>query len=206
MGVALAMKLGILGGTFDPVHNGHLAVAEQVRTLLKLNEVVFMPAGQPWLKGGQNITPAEHRIKMLQLAIAGRPFFRISAMEIERAGPSYTVDTVTRMKAQLGMEDELFFVIGWDKLFELHLWKDLPRLLGACRLAAVPRPGYSLPDLANLEAAVPGAAGRVELLDKPFIDVSASEIRRRVAGALSISDLVPRPVAGYIRRYELYTT
>ena len=205
MGVALAMKLGILGGTFDPVHNGHLAIAEQVRAHLKLSEVVFVPAGQPLFKEGRNITPAEHRIKMLQLAIAGKPFFRISAMEIERAGPSYTVDTVTRMEAQLGTEDELFFIIGWDKLLELHLWKDLPRLLRACRLAAVPRPGYSLPDLASLEAAVPGAVGRVELLDKPFIDVSASEIRRRVEGGLSISDLVPRSVAGYIKRHELYT-
>ena len=198
------MKIGILGGTFDPVHNGHLAVAEQVRALLKLEEVVFVPAGQPWLKTGRSITSAEQRIKMLQLAITGKSYFRLSAMEIERAGPSYTVDTITRMKAQLGIEDELVFIIGWDKLYELHLWKDLPRLLEACRLAAVPRPGYSLPDLTNLEAAIPGAAQRVELLDMPLMDVSASEIRRRVARGQSISALVPQAVAQYIKRHKLY--
>ena len=199
------MKIGILGGTFDPVHNGHLAIAEQVRALLKLEEVVFVPAGQPWLKTGQSITSAEQRIKMLRLAIAGKPYFRLSAIEIERAGPSYTVDTITQMKAQLGMEDELVFIIGWDKLYELHLWKDLPRLLEACRLAAVPRPGYSLPDLTNLEAAIPGAAQRVELLDMPLMDVSASEIRRRVARGQSISALVPRAVAQYIDQHALYS-
>jgi len=199
------VKTGILGGTFDPVHNGHLAIAEQVRTLLKLEEVVFVPAGQPWLKTGRSITSAEQRIKMLQLAIAGKPYFRLSAIEIERAGPSYTVDTITQMKAQLGREDELVFIIGWDKLYELHLWKDLPRLLEACRLAAVPRPGYSLPDLTNLEAAIPGAAQRVELLDMPLLDVSASEIRRRVAHGQSISALVPQAVAQYIDRHALYS-
>ena len=199
------MKVGILGGTFDPVHNGHLAVAEQVRALLKLEEVVFVPAGQPWLKTGRSITSAEQRIKMLRLAIAGKPYFRLSAIEIERAGPSYTVDTITQMKAQLGMEDELVFIIGWDKLYELHLWKDLLRLLEACRLAAVPRPGYSMPDLASLEAAIPGAAQRVELLDMPLMDVSASEIRRRVARGQSISALVPRAVAQYIDQHALYS-
>ena len=199
------MKKGILGGTFDPVHNGHLAIAEQVMAQLHLDEVVFMPAGQPWLKKDRLVSPAEHRLKMLQMAIEGKPHFRISIVELDRTGDTYTIDTIAGMQAQLGEGDELFFIIGWDKLPELPRWKDVSRLLRICRLAAVPRPGYSLPDLKALEAAVPGAASRVVLLDRPLVDVSASAIRQRVARGVAISHLVPEPVERYIRQQGLYT-
>jgi len=198
------MKQGILGGTFDPVHKGHLAIAEQAMEQLHLAEVIFLPAGQPWLKKERLISPAEHRLRMLQMAIKGKPHLRISMSELERAGDTYTIDTIAAMQAQLGKGDELFFIIGWDKLPELPRWRDVSRLLRICRLAAVPRPGYSLPDLRALEAAVPGAIQRVVLLDRPLVDVSASVIRQRVAQGLAIGHLVPEPVERYIRQHGLY--
>ena len=199
------MKVGILGGTFDPVHNGHLTVAEQVKSQLKMDEVIFIPAGQPWLKQDRLISPAEHRLDMLRLAVAGKPYFSISTIELDRPGNTYTIDTIDRLLAESGPEGELYFIIGWDKLAELHLWKDATGLLEKCCLVAVPRPGYALPDLRELEAAVPGATRRVVLLDSPLVDISASEIRQRVRQGLSISNLVPEAVALYIRRQALYS-
>ena len=198
------MEKAVLGGTFDPAHNGHLAIAEEVMAQLGLDEVVFIPARQPWLKKDHMVTPAKHRLNMLQLALKDKPHFRISTLELERAGDTYTIDTIAEMKSQQSEGDELFFIIGWDKLPELHIWRDVSRLLAMCRLVAVPRPGYSLPNFKGLEAAVPGASQRIVLLDKPEIDISASAIRKRVAQGLPIGDLVPGEVEGYIRRHSLY--
>ena len=199
------MKVGILGGTFDPVHNGHLAVAEQVKSQLKMDEVIFIPAGQPWLKKDRFVSAAEHRREMLQLAIEGKPYFQISTVELNRPGNTYTIDTINRIKARLAAGYELYFITGWDKIPELHLWKDVTLLLEMCRLVAVPRPGYSLPDLKELETAIPGAAERIMLLDEPHVDISASEIRQRVRQGLPISNFVPEAVALYIRRQALYS-
>jgi len=199
------MKIGVLGGTFDPVHNGHLVVAEVVKTKLNLAEVIFVPAGQPWLKADRPITPAEHRLQMLRLALADKPDFKLSTMEIERPGPSYTVDTLTELRSQLGDEDELFFILGRDNLAQLPQWHDAPRLIQLCYLVAVPRPGSKRPDLKALEAAIPGVSQRVMLLDEPYIDVSASDIRERMARGLSVRHLVPEPVNRYIKEHRLYS-
>ena len=198
------MKIGVLGGTFDPIHNGHIIVAEDVRARLNLAEVLFVPAGQPWLKEDSPILAAEHRVQMIRLAIAEQPYFKLSTMEIDRAGPSYTVDTITELQAQLGAGDELFFILGWDSLAQLPLWKEPSRLIKMCRLVAVPRPGYSLPDLNSLEAAIPGLSRRLTLLEKPEVDIDATEIRNRVAQGLPIGHLVPEPVGEYIRKHKLY--
>ncbi len=200
------MNIGVLGGTFDPVHNGHIMVAEEVRASLALSEVIFLPTGQPWLKAERQISPAEHRIQMLRLAIAGKPYFKLSTIEIERAGASYAVDSMGELKKQFGAEAELVFILGWDSLAQLPRWKEPSRLLALCRLVAVPRPGYRLPDLGSLEAAIPGLSQRLVLLEKPEIAISATEIRKRVAQGLSISHLVPGPVAEYIRQHKLYLT
>ena len=200
------MNIGVLGGTFDPIHIGHIIVAEEVRARLDLAEVLFVPAGQPWLKEARPILAAEHRVQMVRLAIAEGPCFRLSTIEIERAGPSYTVDTVTELQAQLGTGDELFFILGWDNLARLPQWREPSRLIKTCRLVAVPRPGYSLPDLASLEAVIPGLSRRLILLEKPEIDIDATEIRDRVAQGLPISHLVPGPVDDYIRQHKLYLT
>jgi len=142
----------------------------------------------------------------VRLAIGNKPYFRLSTTEVERAGPSYTVDTIAELKGQFGAKGELFFILGWDSLAELPRWREPERLIKLCRLAAVPRVGYPKPDLKALEAAIPGSANRVILLDTPLIDISASVIRQRVARGLSIGRLVPGPVARYIREQGLYTT
>jgi len=126
------MNIGVLGGTFDPVHNGHLILAEEARSWLNLAEVLFVPAGQPWLKVDRPISPAEHRLQMLRLALADKPHFKLSTMEIERAGPSYTVDTIAALREQLGSEDELFFILGWDNLAELPQWWEPSHVLLSC--------------------------------------------------------------------------
>ncbi len=199
------MKIGVLGGTFDPIHQGHLVIAEEVVTRLNLAEILFVPAGQPWLKMDYPISAAEHRVQMVRLAIAGKPGFKLSTMEIERAGPTYTVDTIAQLQVQLGAGTELFFILGWDNLNDLPQWREPSRLVKLCHLVAVPRPGYPLPDLNSLEAVIPGLTSSTIILDTPEIDISASEIRNRVAQGLSISHLVPKPVDNYIREHRLYT-
>ncbi len=198
------MNIGVLGGTFDPIHKGHIIVADETRAQLSLAEVLFVPAGQPWLKEDSPILAAEHRVQMVRLAIAEQPYFKLSTMEIDRAGPSYTVDTITELQAQLSAGDELFFILGWDNLAQFPQWKEPSRLIKMCRLVAVPRPGYQLPDLNSLEAVIPGLSQRLIVLDKPEVDISATEVRNRVVLGLSISHLVPEPVEKYIRQNRLY--
>jgi nicotinate-nucleotide adenylyltransferase len=200
------MKIGILGGTFDPVHLGHLKIAEEARATLGLSEVILVPAGQPLLKPAHPLAPAEHRLQMVRLAVADRPSFRVSAMEIERSGPSYTVETIAELRGQYGREDALFFILGWGSLAQLPEWREPSRLIQLCRLVAVPRPGCPRPDIEALEASIPGLAQRVEFLEKPYIDISASAIRERAARGLSLRHLVPEPVADYIKEHRLYLT
>lgn len=197
------MNIGVLGGTFDPIHIGHLLVAEEVAARLDLARILFVPAGQPWLKANNAISPAEHRLEMVRLAIAGKPGFELSTIEIERPGPTYTVDTIAELQAQLG-GDELFFILGWDNLNQLPQWHQPARLIKMCRLVAVPRVDFPLPDLASLEKELPGISQRVILFDAPRIDINASEIRRRAAQGLSIGELVPAPVERYIKEHGLY--
>ena len=198
------MNIGVLGGTFDPVHRGHIIVAEEVKSRLNLVEVIFVPTGQPWLKVAIPVTLVEHRLQMLRLALADIPYFQLSTIEIERAGPSYTLDTMLELREKLSSEDELFFILGWDKLYELPQWREPSRLIKACYLVAVPRLGCSRPKLKNLESTIPGISQRVMFLDKPKIEISASEIRERVVQGLSIRHLVPEPVNRYIKEHKLY--
>ncbi|MFH1663014.1 MAG: nicotinate-nucleotide adenylyltransferase [Chloroflexota bacterium] len=198
------MKTGILGGTFDPAHIGHIAVAGAVKDELGLAEVVFIPAGKPWFKADALVLSAEHRLNMVRLAIAGEPCFRVSAMEIERAGLTYSVDTVAELKKEMKDDDELFFIIGWENLIELPRWHQPQRLVSLCRLVAVPRVGFPVPDLASIEASIPGISKRVIILDEPQVDISSSVIRQRVRQGLSISHLVPEAVEKYIKEHGLY--
>ena len=198
------MNIGILGGTFDPVHTGHLVVAEEVTSRLGLDEIVLVPAGQPWLKADNTISEACHRVQMVKLAITGKQHFRLSTIEIERPGPTYSVDTVSEFREELDVGDELYFVLGWDNLEQLPRWHQPELLVSMCRLVAVPRVGFAVPDLASLDEAIPGLSKRVIVLDRPQIDISASVIRERVRRGLPISHLVPQAVEKYIREHGLY--
>ncbi|OGO24478.1 MAG: nicotinate (nicotinamide) nucleotide adenylyltransferase [Chloroflexi bacterium RBG_16_50_9] len=198
------VKIGVLGGTFDPVHLGHLMIADAAMVSLALSEILFVPAGRPLLKIAPAITPAEHRLQMLRLAIRDNLYFRVSAMEIERAGPSYTVDTIAELRGQYGGKDEIFFILGWGTLAQMPEWREPSRIIEMCYLVAVPRPGDPRPDLEALEASIPSISQRVVLLDEPNIDISGSAIRERAAHGLSLRHLVPRAVEEYIKRHKLY--
>ncbi|MFC1942026.1 nicotinate-nucleotide adenylyltransferase [Chloroflexota bacterium] len=200
------MRIGVLGGTFDPVHIGHLKMAEEAKTSLELSAIIMVPAGQPLLKSAHPITAAEHRLQMLQLAVANIPHFQVSIMEIERPGPTYTVDTIENLQTHYGNDDEIYFILGCDSLSRFAEWREPVRIIQMCYLVAVPRPGCQPPDIEALEADIPGISRRVMFLDKPKIDISASEIREKVARGLSIRDLVPGQVEEYIWRKKLYTT
>jgi len=199
------MNIGILGGTFDPIHVGHLVVAEEARVKLGLSEVLFLPAGQPWLKVDRTVTPAIHRVDMVRLAIAGNPYFKLCTLEVERDGPSYSIDTITALRSQLGAQS-FFFILGSDSLAEFHLWKEPAKLVQMCRLVVVPRLGLSLTDLNSLETRIPGLVHNVTQLDAPIMGVSSSEIRQRVAQGLSIRYLVPDKVGEYIVEQKLYAS
>ena len=202
------MNIGVLGGTFDPIHIGHLKVAEEAIARLDLPRILFMPAGQPWLKlnNANAISPVPHRLEMVRLAISSNPRFKLSTLEIERSGPTYTVDTIAQLQSQIGAGDEIFFILGWDNLMQLPQWHQPQRLVEMCRLVAVPRVDFPLPDLPALEKELPGIKERVILFDKPRIDINASEIRRRAAQGKSISDFVPKAVESYIKEHSLYVT
>ena len=199
-------KIGVLGGTFDPIHLGHLIVAEDLRQKLGLGEVLFVPAGRPWLKLKEEkpISPAEHRLAMVRLAVASNPYFKVSTMEIDRPGLSYSIDTVLELKAKLGAKAEIYFIVGPDALAELPKWKDPARLVEICQVVGIGRPGYAKADLRKLERSIPGVSKRIMLMNVPQIDISATEIRRQVARGLSIRYLVPEAVEKYIQEHELY--
>ena len=198
------MKVGVLGGTFDPIHHGHLVAAEEVWTKLQLSCVLFVPAGQPPHKLGRAISPAAHRLAMVELAIAGNPRFLLSRVDVERVGPSYSVDMLAALRGQLGPAAELHFIIGFDSLADLLTWHDPGRLVQLCRIAAVTRPGYHWYDLAGLEAAIPQARQRIDIVEIPQLDISSSDLRWRVAEGRPITYQVPRAVERYIEKQGLY--
>ena len=198
------MKVGVLGGTFDPVHIGHLIIAEAVQVQLRLEKVLFVPAGQPWLKLQHPITPVGYRVEMLRLAILPNLYFELSNVEVERSGPSYTIDTMVELRNRLGAQADLFFILGCDALAQFAEWKEPSKLIQLCRLAVVPRANLAFSALEDLERHIPGITDRVSYVATPIIDISSSQIRERVARGLSIRYLVPDKVEEYIAQRRLY--
>jgi nicotinate-nucleotide adenylyltransferase len=197
-----------MGGTFDPIHYGHLVIAEEVRTTLDMAEMIFIPAGQPPHKPGRVITLAHHRLAMVELALAANPHFTISLVEIERLGPSYLVDTLRILRTQMGTDVELSFIIGWDSLEELHTWyQPLDILAQLDTLIAVNRPGYVDGGEYNnkqLEARLPGITQRLHVVQAPQFSVSSTDLRQRVAEGRPIKYQVPETVEHYIFEHGLY--
>ena len=198
------MRVGIVGGTFDPIHLGHLIIAEEVRERLGLEEVLFIPTGQPWMKAGKPLSPPHHRFNMVRLAIASNPFFRASSLEIDRPGHTYTVDTLEELHRQACGKDDFYFILGIDSLREFHSWKEPAKILELCTLVAAPRPDYQDRDLSFLNAIHPSASQKAMLLEGPMVDISGTEIRRRAALGLSVCYQMPEEVERYMYRYRLY--
>jgi nicotinate-nucleotide adenylyltransferase len=197
------MRIGVLGGTFDPIHIGHLVAAEEAQLRLGLERVVFVPAGLPPHKLHEDVTPTEHRLNMVRLALNDNPYFVISRVDIDRFGPSYSVDTIELLRDEYGSEAELYFIMGSDSLAELPTWHRPERLIRLCRIVALPRLGYRV-GLEELNRLLPGAIARVQLLDMPLLQISGTDLQRRVRVGLSIKYLVPPAVEDYIRQHKLY--
>ena len=200
-------RIGLIGGTFDPVHYGHLVIAEEVRFTCKLDDMVFVPAGQPPHKQGEVITPAHHRLAMLELAIASNAHFSISLVDMHRSGPSYTVETLQLLHQQWSQQAELYFVIGWDSLEEFHTWHDSAGILAELTyLVAVHRPGYTAePEyMAAMEARLPLLKQRLLTIPAPQLEISATELRQRIAEGRPIKYQIPEAVEQYIVQYKLY--
>ena len=198
------MRVGVFGGTFDPIHLGHLAVARSIQSSLGLDNVVFVPAGQPWLKADTPVSRVKDRVQMLRLALARRRALELSTIEADRPGPSYTVDTMETLQRQLGSDADFFFLLGSDALMDIAKWKEPQRLIQLCQLVAFARPGFGLPTMEALEVAVPGISMRVVFAEVPQVNIRATDIRRRIAEGRSIQRLVPRVVERYILEHGLY--
>jgi nicotinate-nucleotide adenylyltransferase len=195
--------VGIYGGTFDPIHYGHLAIAEEVRWALGLAHLFVVPAAQQPLKSAVQGAGPQQRLTMVRLACADNPTMTVSDMEIERPPPSYTVDTLRAFRSILGPQVTLFFVLGADALEHLGQWREKEALLDLARLAVVQRPGTTL-DLAGLEQDVPGISRHVTLIDGPKLDISGTEIRRRLAANMPVRYQIPEAVHEYIALHGLY--
>lgn len=200
------MRLGLFGGTFDPIHYGHLILAEQCREQVPLDRVWFLPAGDPPHKRGHELTPARQRMEMIEMAIAGHEAFELSTLEVDRGGTSYTVDTLEQLRKK-DPARELFFLIGSDSLADLPLWREPRRIAELATLVVVMRPGSPLPDWGELvpllgEEQVAGLQEHVVAM--PLIDISSTDLRRRVSEGRSIRYLLPRAVECYTKEQGLY--
>ncbi|NNM45442.1 nicotinate-nucleotide adenylyltransferase [Knoellia koreensis] len=190
------MRLGVMGGTFDPIHHGHLVAASEVQTRFGLDEVVFVPTGQPWQKSDKEVSPAEHRYLMTVIATASNPRFTVSRVDIDRPGPTYTIDTLRDLR-QERPDAELFFITGADALAQILSWKDADELFELAHFVGVTRPGYELS-----ESGLP--ADRVTLQEVPAMAISSTDCRARVERSEPVWYLVPDGVVQYINKYRLY--
>ena len=192
-----AARLGVMGGTFDPIHYGHLLAANEAGRALDLDEVVFVPAGRPWQKAGRCLAPAEDRYQMTALATATNPLFSVSRAEIDRSGPTYTVDTLAGLRAKRGPDAELYFVIGADALSGLRTWREPDRVAALAHLVGCTRPGH--------EFVNPGLRdGQFTLVEIPALEISSSLCRERLRAGLGVTYLVPDVVIQYIAKRGLY--
>lgn len=200
------VRVGIMGGTFDPVHYGHLVTAEGARCEFNLDQVLFLPSGRPPHKTTKQVSTAEHRFMMTVLATLTNPYFEVSRIDIDREGISYTIDTLRILREQYGPDAELFFITGADAIFEIVGWKDSDEYLKIAHFIAASRPGFSLEELPETTRRWVGQhRDRFHVLQVPAMAISSTEIRERVHSGTSIRYLVPEQVDHYIRRHGLYS-
>lgn len=188
------VRLGVMGGTFDPIHHGHLVAASEVASKFDLDEVVFVPTGEPWQKSGRNVSPPEHRYLMTVIATASNPRFTVSRVDIDRPGPTYTIDTLRDLR-RLRPEADLYFITGADAMEQIVSWKDVDELWELAHFVGVTRPGHELHDLGRKD---------VSLLEVPAMAISSTDCRARVAVSEPVWYLVPDGVVQYIAKYGLY--
>ncbi|MGD8473030.1 MAG: nicotinate-nucleotide adenylyltransferase [Anaerolineae bacterium] len=200
---AQVQRLGIFGGTFDPIHHGHLVAAAEARFQLDLDRVLFVPARVPPHKPAQPISAASHRLRMVELAIATNPHFALSRVDVDRPAPSYTVETLELLRAEWGPGPRFFFIEGPDSLSDIVCWYQPQRLIELCELAVVARPGSNV-DLAGLERQLPGLTDRLHWVEMPLLEISSTDVRARARTGRPISYLVPHGVEAYIRQHGLY--
>jgi nicotinate-nucleotide adenylyltransferase len=192
----LKKRLGVMGGTFDPIHHGHLVAASEVASLFHLDEVVFVPTGRPWQKSGRPVSPAEDRYLMTVIATASNPQFSVSRIDIDRSGPTYTIDTLRELQSE-HPDADLFFITGADALEQILSWRDAEELFGLAHFIGVTRPGHTLTD--------PGLPeGGVSLVEVPALAISSTDCRERVARGEPVWYLVPDGVVRYIDKRHLY--
>lgn len=197
----MSIKTGIMGGTFDPIHYGHLLAAEECRRRLGIDRIVFVPTGSPPHKTDRRVTPAEDRYAMTLLATAGVPEFSVSRMEIDRKRPTYTVDTLREFIAGGTPPEDLFFITGLDALLSIDTWVDYLLLPTLCTLVTATRPGY---DVQGVDSLPEGIRDNIRLVEIPEFAISSTEIRRRAGDGRGVRFLVPRLVEAYIESAGLY--
>lgn len=197
-------KIGVMGGTFDPIHVGHLVAAEAVRIEYGLDQVIFVPAANPPHKQEQSVTPAIHRYIMTTMATCSNPYFHVSPIELDRPGPSYTIDTIYELIRHYGKKAQIYFITGADAIQEIPSWDRIEELLGLCHFIAATRPGC-LPTVDNIKEHF-GALGaaRIHRLTTPELEISSTDIRERVKKGYSIKYIVPESVENYILKEALY--
>ena len=189
------MRLGIMGGTFDPIHHGHLVAASEVAGQFDLDEVVFVPTGEPWQKAGRDVTAAEHRYLLTVIATAANPRFTVSRVDIDRGGPTYTIDTLRDFR-RLNPDAELFFITGADAMAQIMSWKDVEELWELAHFVSVTRPGFDSEDFGRTE--------QISLVEIPAMAISSTDCRDRVRGGKPVWYLVPDGVVQYIAKHGLY--
>jgi nicotinate-nucleotide adenylyltransferase len=197
----MGTRLGVMGGTFDPIHYGHLVTAEEALVQFELDGVLFVPTGSPWMKEHEKVSPAEDRYLMTVVATASNPLFRVSRMEVDRDGPTYTVETLRGIRSEFGKDTDLFFITGADAVLEIFQWKEPQELFDLAHFIAATRPGF---DLAAFEAHAETKHPGVTVMNVPALAISSTYIRARIAQGRPIRYLVPEGVKSYIEKAGLY--
>ncbi len=196
-------RIGIIGGTFDPIHYGHLAIAEEARWALDLTQVYFVPAAQQPLKAHNPVATSQQRLEMVRRACANHAAFVPSELELRRKPPSFTIDTLLEMHQTFGEQTELWFILGWDSLNEITKWTAAAQIVALAHLVAVMRHGFEV-DLALLEAQIPGLSARTKVLAGPSLDISSKNLRERLANNRPVRYQIPDLVLDYIVNQQIY--